>query len=253
MNTPAHAQLPASARLAWWGTSWLRGDAVIDLLLDALIGADATHVVAGLADLGLGGDGGTESLVAGLGRLRAEGATGFGAAFPAEGDPVGLGGPGSFNDAAFDVGEAVVVLDAGIGLVPQRVGAAVTWVAHRAERRQLPDVGEADRGLRAALVETADALAALDVARWRPEVADRLLNVRHRRPLTGPAGTPPRCIELAARGLQAVEIVELALEDDGGAVSSWEVEQRRLALRPLERAGRRALVAATSPEVWPPS
>ncbi|WP_346385628.1 hypothetical protein [Nocardioides sp.] len=252
MDLPARTPLPASARLAWWGTSWLRGHAVVDLVLDALIGDDATHVVAGLADVGLGGDGGAESLVAGLARLRVAGATGFGAAFPAEGDPVGLGGPVGFNDAALDVGEAVVVLDAGIGLVPRRVGAVVTWMAYRAERRQLPDVGEADRALRAALTQTADALAALDVARWRPEVADRMLNLRHRAPLTGPAGVPPRCVELAARGLQAVEIVELALEDDGGAVSAWEIEQRRTALRPLERAGRRALVAATSPEVWPP-
>jgi hypothetical protein len=247
-----HESLPASARLAWWGTSWLRGRVVVDLFLDALIGDDATHVVAGLAELGLGGDGGNESMVSGLARLRVEGATGFGAAFPAEGDPVGLGGPAAFNDAALEVGEAGLVLDTRVGLVPQRVGAAVTWVAHPAERRQLPDVGEADRALRAALLETADALAGLDVARWRPEVADRLLNLRHRVPLTGPAGTPPRCVELAARGLQAVEIVELALEDDGGALSSWQVGQRRAALRPLERAGRRALTAACSPEAWPP-
>lgn len=253
MTTPAHASLPASARLAWWGTSWLRGHAVIDLLLDAVIGADATHVVTGLAGLGLGGDGSTESLVTGLARLRAEGATGFGAAFPTHGDPVGLGGPVPFNDAAYDAGEAVVVLDTGIGLVPQRVGAAVTWVAHRADRRQLPDIGEADRSLRAGLLETADALAALDVARWRPEVADRLLNLKHRDSVSGPPGTPPRCVELAARGLQAIEIVELALEDEGGAVTSWQVEQRRMALRPLDRAGRRALVAATSPEAWPPA
>lgn len=249
---PASGPLPASARLAWWGTSWLRGHTVTDLLLDAVIDTDATHVVSGLAGLGLGGDGSTESLVAGLGRLRAEGATGFGAAFPAEGDPAGLGGPPPFNDAAFEVGEAVVVLDVGVGLVPQRVGAAVTWVAHRADRRPLADVGEADRGLRAALLQSAEALAGLDVARWRPEVADRLLNLRHRDPLTGPPGTPPRCVDLAARGLQALEIVELALEDDAGAVSAWEVEQRRTALRPLELAGRRALVAACSPEVWPP-
>ena len=58
---------------------------------------------------------------------------------------------------------------------------------------------------------------------------------------------------LAARGLQAMEIVELALEDDGGALSSYEIEQRRSALTPLDRAGRRALTAACSPEVWPPA
>lgn len=244
--------LPPAARLAWWGTAWLRGTVVTDLLLDAVIGGDATHTVAGLSALGLGGDDAAETLVGGLARLRAEGATTFGAAFPAEGDPVGLGGPAAFNAAAIHTGSSVVVAGTGVGLVPVRTGAAVAWVAHRAERRQLPDVGESDRGLRAALLETAGALAALDVARWNPDVADRLLNLRHRAPLPAPDGVPARCVDLAARGLQAAAIASLALEDDGGAVSSYEADARRSALVPLERAGRRALVAACSPEVWPP-
>lgn len=245
------ALLPASARLAWWATSWLRGLVVTDLLIDAVLGDDATHAVAGLP-----GADGTETLVAALGRLRTAGATGVGAAFPAEGDPVGLGGPRAFNDAALEAGEAAVVLGlapgTGLGLVPVPVGAAVTWTSHPAERRQLPDVGEADRGLRGALIESADALARLDVARWRPDLADRLMNLRHRAPVAAPPGVPARCVELAARGLQALEIAGLALEDDGGAVSAHEMSQRRGALVPLERAGRRALVAACSPEVWPP-
>ena len=68
-----------------------------------------------------------------------------------------------------------------------------------------------------------------------------------------PDGVPPRCVDLAARGLQALAIADLALEDDGGAVTASEMEGRRSALVPLGRAGRRALVAACSPEVWPPS
>ena len=245
--------LPPSARLAWWGTAWLRGQVVTDLLIDAVLDDDATHAVAGL-DAG----GATDTLVVALGRLRSAGATAFGAAVPAEGDPVGLGGPRDFNAAALEAGEAVVVHGAlvdgaGVGLVPHRTGAAITWVAHRADRRQLPDVGEADRTLRAALLETADALARLDVARWRPEVADRLMNLRHRERLDAPDGVPARCVELAARSLQATAIVDLALEDDGGAVTAHDMESRRLALVPLARAARRALVAACSPEVWPPS
>jgi hypothetical protein len=240
--------LPASARLAWWGTAWLRGHVVTDLVVDAVLGDDATHAVAGLP-----GADRTETLVVALGRLRASGASGIGAAFPAEGDPVGLGGPAAFNAEALEVGEAVVVADAGLGMVPHPTGAAVTWTVHPAARRQLPDVGEADRQLRAALIDSANELARLDVARWRPEVADELLNLRHRAPVAAPAGVPPRCVELAARGLQALGIAELALEDDGGAVSAAEVTAREAALRPLARAGRRALVAACSPEVWPPA
>ena len=51
--------------------------------------------------------------------------------------------------------------------------------------------------------------------------------------LDAPPATPPRCVELAARALQAAGIVELALDDDGGAVSLAEAEQRRAALREL--------------------
>jgi len=245
--------VPDALRLGWWGTAWLRGDVVADLMLDAVIGADATHTVSGLADLGLGGEPGrAETLMAGLGRLRAEGATVIGTAFPVEGDPVGLGGPPAFNTGALEAGEAVVT-DAGVGLTPVRVGAVIDWQAYAAGRRQLPDVGEADRALRAALVESAQALADLDVARWRPEVADRLMNLRHRPALRGAPGVPQRCVELAARALQARDIVALALEDEGGALSAYEMSARRDALVPLDRAARRALTASGSPEVWPPA
>lgn len=240
--------LPVSARLAWWGTAWLRGQVVTDLLLDAVFGDDATHVVAGLP-----GAEGTDTLVVALGRLRSAGATGFGAAFPAEGDPVGLGGPPPFNHDALEAGEAVVVTGTGLGLVPERTGGAVVWVAQPAQRRQLPDVGEAGRELRAALLDAAGSLARLDVARWRPEVADQLMNLRHRDGVPAPPGVPEACADLVSRGLQAAAIVELALEDDGGAVTAYDAAERRAALRPLERAARRALVAACSPEVWPPT
>ena len=77
----------------------------------------------------------------------------------------------------------------------------------------------------------------LDVARWRPEVADRLMNLRHRPRAAAPPGVPPRCVELAERARQALEIVALALEDDGGALTAVEAEARRAALLPLGRAG----------------
>ncbi len=121
-----------------------------------------------------------------------------------------------------------------------------------ARRRQLPDVGDADRELRTVLLESADVLARLDVAQWRPEVADRLMNLRHRPSVAHPPGTPARCVDLAARGLQALGIAEPRA---GGRRRRADVvggDQRRGALTPLARAGRRALTAACSPEVWPP-
>ena len=180
---------------------------------------------------------------------RRSGASGAGLALPVEGDLLGLGGPRDFNAAAIESGEALVV--GAWAVVPEVLGEVCHWHVHPAAPRQLPDVGEADRLLRSALIDTADLLARLDVARWRPEVADRLMNLGHRPSLEAPLGTPTRCAELAARGLQAWAIAELALEDDGGALSAYEIEARRGALQPLERASRRALVAACSPEVWP--
>ncbi|WP_370248563.1 hypothetical protein [Nocardioides sp.] len=242
--TPTPALLPVGARLAWWGTAWLRGHIGPDDLLDGVTGDDVAHVVVGRPG---------ESLVGLLAGLRAEGAEGCGLALPVEGHLVGLGGPPAFNDAALEVGEAVVVVGTGVGLTPAQVGPVVEWSLHPAARRQVPDLGDADRDLRSTLLGTAETLARLDVARWRPEVADALMNLRHRAPLHPPAGVPPRAVALAERALQALAITELALEDDGGAVSAMEAQRRREALLPLARAGRAGLVAACSPEGWPPA
>lgn len=221
--------------MAWWLTAWLRGFEQTDTLLDVL--ADGGHV-------GRGG-----SFVELLGDLRRSQAPYAGLALPVEGDLLGLGGPVAFNAAALEAGQAVVA--GGLGLVPEEVGETVRWHVLPAARRQLPDVGEADRALRATLATTADDLAALDVARWRPEAADALMDLHHRPTLDAPLGTPPECVALAARGMQAWVITDLALEDDGGALTAYDVGQRRGLLQPLERAARRAVVAACSPEVWP--
>lgn len=236
--------VPLSLRFAWWGTAWLRGLVSADDFLDAVRGEDAQHLIGDLA-------GTLDGLLVGMGRLRSAGAVGVGLALPVEGDPVGLGGPATFNHAALEAGEAVVLIGAPIGLAPERTGRAVIWQEYAAQRRQIEDVGACDRALRAALPAAADELARLDVARWRPEVADELLDLGGHDHLQAPDGTPERCTDLAGRALFAQAIVELALSDDGGAVTAAETAARRNALMPLERCVRRALVAAASPEVWP--
>ena len=233
--------LPLSATLAWWATAWLRGHVVTDLLLDALAADERLHRLA---------DG--DALPVVLGSWRAAGATGVGLALPVEGDPLGLGGPAALNSRALELGEAVVCSQAGTALVPEVATETVTWHELAADRRQLPDVGEADRELRRQVLAAAEGLAALDVARWRPEAADLFLDRRRPAP-AAPPGVPPRCVDLAARALTALAIADLALEDDGGAVSASEAHARQAVLVPLGRAARRGLVAACSPEVWPPA
>ena len=232
--------LPPSAVVAWWATSWLRGHVVTDQVIDAVGSDERLHR-----------DQNGESLLVVLGRLRAAGATGCGLALPVEGDPFGLGGPAAFNALAQDHGEAVVCVEAGLGLVPEQAPETVTWHVAPAARRQLLDVGEADRDLRRTTNVAADALAALEVARWRPEAADLFLDGT-RGHLPAPPGIPSRCVDLAARAMTAMTIVDLALVDDGGAASASEIIRRREALVPLDRAARRTLVAACSPEAWPP-
>lgn len=232
--------LPDACRVAWWTTSWLRGHVVADQALDAL------------RDMGV--DGGWLDL---LTELRRSGTTGVGIALPVDGDPLGLGGPPAFNAAALEAGSALVAGEGRLGLLPDEVDGSTWWRRAEAAPRWVPDIGEADRGLRLAMTTTATALADLDVARWRPEVADELMELgRSGRGSPGalatPAGIPPACAQLATAGARAARIVELALADDGGSVSAYEIGARREALRPLEQAARRALVAAGSPEAWPP-
>ncbi len=237
--------LPASGRLAWWGTAWLQGRIGPDAFLDGVLGDDAAHVV--------GGPDGASPLLLELADARNRGATGVAAVFPVPGDPAGLRGPRELNAAAIDAGEAALLLGGATALVPAQVGRAVEWTVLPAERRPPLDLGEADRALRSGLLAAANLLADLDVASWQPEVADELHDLRAAVPLPAPEGVPARAVELAGRALHLLAVAQLALADDGGAVSAGEAAARRAAIEPLERAARHALGAACSPDGWPPA
>ncbi|MGI8900176.1 MAG: hypothetical protein ACR2HA_04480 [Nocardioides sp.] len=234
------AQLPLSARLALWFTAWVDDRASLDEARDAVVGDGAAHDVVGLP-----GRAEPVPLILALGLLRTEGGTRAALALPVPGDPLGLSGPAGFNSAVLDAGEGVVVDGAGLGLVPHPVGAGVQWTCHPSHAAgQVPDPGEADTGLHQALRGTADLLADLDVARWRPEVADALMDLRRQVDLVFPQAMAPRAVRLAALSTRCRTIVELAMEDDGGSVTAREADSRRDALLPLDRAARRGLVAA---------
>ncbi len=239
--------LPPSARFALWFSAWAEGRASLDDARDAIVGDDAAHDVTGLPDVD-----GSRPLILALGLLRSHRATGAGIALPVPGDLLGLAGPADFNAAVVESGEGVVLEDADLGLVPHRVGAGVQWACQPAvSLRQLPDPSEADTALRQELVRTSTVLADLEVARWRPEVADELMALRRTTDLRLPEATPPRAVRLASLATRCRTIVELALADDGGSITAVDADARRAALRPLDRASRRALVAACTPRVWP--
>lgn len=234
--------LPRSADLATWLTAWVAGRVSLDDARDAVVGEDTAHDVAGLP-----GESEPVPLILALGRLRSAGATSAGLALPVPGDPLGLAGPAAFNADALEAEEAVVLGGVDLGLVPHVAGAGVVWQVHEAAaHRQVPDLAEADTALRKVLIDAANDLADLDVARWRPEVADELMSLRRVSDVRLPPSWQPRAVRVASLSLRCRAIVDLALADEGAAVSASEAEARRRALTPLDHAARRGLVAACS-------
>ncbi len=234
--------LPDSGLLAIWLAAYLAGEVSPDDVRDAVVGEDAAHHVVGLGQ----DPGEAEALILALGTLRRLGATGVTLALPVPGDPLGLGGPPPFNAEALEIEEAVLLPGAGVGLLPRRAGAGVVWQVLPANPAAVPHVAEADQDLRRVLTVAATTLADLEVARWRPDVADALLDLRRDLVLPLPSSTDARTARLLGSALRCRRIVELALADDGGSVTASEAQQRREALAPLERASRRGLVAACS-------
>ncbi|UPK72961.1 hypothetical protein MU582_10910 [Nocardioidaceae bacterium SCSIO 66511] len=229
--------LPRSALLAAWFNAWLAGYAPLDDAVDAVRGDDAAHDVTGL----------TDEIVA-LDRawpeLRRRGAARATLALPAPGDPTGLAGPREFNEVAIDAEEAVVLDGCSLGLVPSAVGRGVFWAAYAAHPAPPQSLAEAERTLREQLIETGRELAELDVARWRPEIADALSDLRAARDGMLPPGYDDRAQRVAALAVRCLRICELALADEGGAVGVADGQARRRTTTALHRAARHAVVAA---------
>ncbi len=167
-------------------------------------------------------------------------------ALPIAGDLLGLRGPTPFNVLALEAGEAVVLAGTGLGLVPAIDARTVLWQARPAEPAAPLDPAEEGRQLRQVLVTTTAELARLDVASWRPEIPDLLLDTRRRPGLLLPPDVGPRVADDLDRAVLCLEIVELALADDGGATSAYEMAERRRCLTDLDRVARRVVVASCS-------
>jgi hypothetical protein len=228
------SSLPVSAVLATWLDAACRGQVQPEQLADVVRGEDPRHLVAGFP----------EREVLELHELPQVVAGRVSLALPAPGDLVGLGGPAAFNMAATDAGEAVVA--GSFGLVPEVDARTVVWRTYPADRVPWVDERETAVELKVALAEVTRRLVDLDVAAWQPDIPDLLLNLRHRTPLPLPPGYDARRVETAERAVLCLDILALALSGDGGAVTAYEMEQRRAALADLERATRRALVGACS-------
>lgn len=248
--------LPRSARTAAWATAWLSGAGSLDDVLDAVRGDDEPPEV-----LGLPGEPGPVGFAVALGAVRARGATGLRLALPVAGDPLGLPGPALLTHAAVAAGEAVLAVGLAWALVPEvrRYGpeadeaTVVRWHVHEASDRavDVPSLAEAETGLADAVRGAAADLAALDVAGAAPQTLQALGTLRSARAPLLPTTHGPRADHLAGQALRLLAVVRLARAEDGAAVSSSQVLHRAAALDPVDRAARRALVAAVGSALEP--
>ncbi|MDO8107517.1 hypothetical protein Q6348_09955 [Isoptericola sp. b441] len=244
-----HRPLPRSVLLALWLAQPPRTRSQARHAMAAIQGDDEPHVVEGLTPQPTGLD----QLLTGLGELRE-----VAAVLPVPGD---LGVPPDVAALAADAGECVLALgeDGGWAVVPEieefgslgDQGHLVTWRlrALPSGRRSLVGafgtLGEAQADLRATLRQAVTALDDLDVARWRPEAAEALAQLRSAPGLTDLPPVDQRCLSTLLEAARLQMIVELATSDEGGAVNVWQADQRATALREVGRAARRAVAAAT--------
>jgi hypothetical protein len=238
-----------SAALVAWGNAWLTGHVGLDEAVDAVERLSGPHVAADIP-----GESGEMPLRIGLATLRMSGLSALRLALPAPGDPLGLTGPPEFNTAATEAEEAVLaaVGDATFGLIPaeDRRGSSYVgtrWTVHEAQSAvaDTPLLPEADHRLTLAVREATEALMSVDgTLEWRPEIAEALgaLRESHNHERVGglAPGYPARAHRVAALAGRLAVVVNLAR----GTEDATQVRRRSEVLRDLDRAVRRAQVAA---------
>jgi len=228
-----------SLRMAVNLNAVLHGQLALAPAAAGVLGSDVAHHVLDPDEvLGLDPSERTD-LAAVLGRIAAPEPEAWVLALPEPGSLGSLRGPKEFNQAALAVGEAVVAISGGLGLVPFRVGQAVQWRVFRAERPFAPPTPyEAERQLSEAVLSAATTLARLEVAAGArpPDVA----------PMRLAPGYHPRQIATADRASRLLGACDLALLSDGAAISAFEVDARSRELRSVRLAAARALCAAAT-------
>lgn len=241
-----------------WSSAWLAGRAASDDVLDAMQVWAARHELE-VADH-------QAADITGLPATRTSSPAGllpvlrtFGSppalVLPAPGDPRGLDAGGPFTKEALRAGEAVVLADAGIGLVPQATAEDVMrWRVHRLLATPVFDhvtLAQAEEELTVAVRDSAAELAALQVANERPDAHEALrAHLRARPPLSWPDAMPGRSLRVLQRADEVAAILALADADNpGGALSASAAAMRAAALRRPAAAVRMARTAAIAEAV----
>ncbi len=251
-----------SATLTVWASAWLAGVAAPDNVLDALTAWAPLHrvhaadrVAAGSTGLP-GPDHGTVGPATLFAPLRAARDPEVRLVLPVAGDVRGLPAGTDFAAAALEVGHAVLVPGAGMGLVPVPEGQeALRWKVFAVPITALPaehlGLGEAEHLLRTAVRDGAQALLELDVAHGDRHVRGQIAAMLGARPRPDwPQGTPPRALRVLDQADQVAAILQAAQHDSpGGARTASTAAAREQLLRPLCTAVRAARLAAVADAV----
>lgn len=252
----------ASATLTVWASAWLAGAVAPDDVLDALTAWAPLHrvhaadrVAAGSTGLP-GPDEGTVGAGTLFGALRGAGAAELRLVLPTAGDARGLPAGTEFATAALDAGEGVLVVGAGMGLVPVAEGQeALRWrvfaVPVDVAAAEQVGLGEAEHALRSAVRDSARALTELDVASGDRHSRGRVAAALQARPVTmWPQDTPERALRVLDSADQVAAILGAAAADaPGGARSVSAALARDELLRPLWTSVRTARAAAVAETV----
>ena len=234
-----------AGRFAVWATAWLSGRTSYDAALDALLGNSA-HRVTGLP--------GTDEAVPlgwALTAVRTLGERRFHLVLPVSGDVRGLPRVPGLAGLALESGQAAV--GSRLALVPEALGPeAVAWTAFPLDGTApvAPPVESTLRSISGrldlAVSDSARTLAALDLARWNPEVPALLAGLA--KPTAAPGLPPdhdPLALSVLGRAQRLARVLDLAMADaPGAAVNHAQAAARDDALRPLADAVREATAAA---------
>jgi hypothetical protein len=244
-----------------WASAWLQGTAAADDVLDALSAWETEHHIAAFdqrtaerLELPTRDEPAAAPAML-LAALRRVGVRGGGIVLPVPGDVRGLGGESDFAAAAMNAGEAVVLGDANLGLVPARIAQGMLrWTVFECPdgppREQL-SIAEAENELAGSMRSAATALIELGVAKHRPNVRGEIEQIAASRPRPGwPTGMPSRAQRVLARADELEAILTVAAtEAPGAALSAKTARARETVLRPLQHAVRGARATAVDEAV----
>ena len=236
-----------AGRFAVWATAWLTGRTAYDCALEGML-CERAHRVVGLP-------GSTDAVPLGwaLSTLRGLGEQRLRLVLPVPGDVRGLPRAPGLAAYALESGQAAV--GTRLALVPETLDPeAVAWTAFPLDDAPpVPPPAEGTlRGvsgqLDLAIRDAARTLAALDLARWHPEVPALLAGLARAPEASGlPSDTDPLAVAVLGRAQRLGQVLDLALADTpGGAVTAVQAAARDQALRPLANAVRAATVAAVN-------